>query len=77
MNMGIEFRDHPLSLDPISTKKWVTICRLAYKTPHEFIRKALEPFGQVHEIKPEIINRVATGTLFTFMEVKKDIPSMV
>ena len=77
MNMGITFRGHPLTLNTVRNKKWVTIRRLAYGIPHEFIHKAFQPFGKIHEIKSEIIDLVATGTLFAFTEIRKDIPSMV
>ena len=75
MNTGLVFRGHPLTLGPIHTKKWVTIRRLAYGTPHEFVSKALAPYGEVSTIRPEVIDRVATGTLFAHVDLKKDIPS--
>ena len=33
------------------------------------------PYGEVDTIRPEIIDRVATGTLFMHVDVTKDIPS--
>lgn len=75
INTGLTFRDHPLTLHPIHTKKWVTIRRLAYGTPVEFVNKVLSPYGDVGTIKPEIIDRIATGTLFASMDIKRDIPS--
>ena len=75
MNTGLTFRGHPLTLGPIHTKKWVTIRRLAYATPQEFVRRALAPYGEVDSIRPEIIDKVATGTLFAQVDITKDIPS--
>ena len=75
MNTGLVFRGHPLTLGPIHSKKWVTVRRLAYGTPHEFVRTALAPYGTVATIRPEIVDQVATGTLFAYVDITKDIPS--
>ena len=75
MNTGLNFRGHPLTVGPIHTKKWVTIWRVAYATPHNFVRQALAPYDEVDSIRPEIIDKVATGTLFGQVDITKDIPS--
>ena len=77
INTGLSFRGHPLTLGPIHSKKWVTIRRLAYGTPVEFVRKALAPYGETSTVRPEIIDSVATGTLFAHIDLTKDIPSRV
>ena len=77
INTGLSFRGHPLTLGPIHSKKWVTIRRLAYGTPSEFVRKALAPYGEVATIRPEIVDSVATGTLYAHVDITQDIPSRV
>ena len=47
LNLGVSFRKHPLVAKPSSSRKRVTILRLAYGIPHEDIVKALAPYGSV------------------------------
>ena len=74
-NTGLSFRGHPLEIRPINLKKWVTIRRLPYGTPHEFVQKALSPYGTVVRTRSEVIDLVATGTIFALMDIKGEIPS--
>ena len=77
LSEGLTFRSHPLTLTPISSKKWVSVQCLPYGIPLEEVKRVLNPFGKIFHAKHEYMEGVTTGTISVQMEVKANIPSKV
>ena len=75
LSAGLSLRGFPLEPQPISTKKWVSVQRLAIGIPAEAATRILGKFGKVFAAKHEIKRGIYTGTLSILMDVQRNIPS--
>lgn len=77
VSTGLTFKHHPVVLEPVSYKRWVTITRLPYGFANESVALALSPFGEVYHVKMEMHQGIATGTRSVQMKIRHDIPSRI
>ena len=75
LSAGLSLRGFPLEPQPISTKKWVSVQRLAIGIPVEAATRILGKYGKVFAAKHETKRGIYTGTISVLMEIQKNIPS--
>ena len=75
LSAGLSLRGFPLEPQPISSKKWVSVQRLAIGIPIEAATRILGKYGKVFAAKHETKRGIYTGTLSILMEVQRNIPS--
>ena len=75
LSAGLSLRGFPLEPQPISSKKWVSVQRLAIGIPTEAATRILGKFGKVFAAKHETKRGIYTGTLSILMDVQRNIPS--
>ena len=63
VNLGLEFRGHPITLTPLNSKTWVTISRVQFGVPWEAVKDALNPYGIIDRARRESLNNVSTGSI--------------
>ena len=77
INQGISFRGHPVEISPVTTKKWVTVLRLAYGIPDAEVAYALSQYGEVVKVKSETHMAVNSGVRSVLMDITTPIPSQM
>ena len=77
INLGVTFRGFPVDITPITTKKWVTVLRLAYGIPDDEVAYALSPYGDVSRVKSETHLGVSSGVRSVLMQITAPIPSQL
>ena len=77
INRGITFRGYPVEITPITTKKWVTVLRLAYGVPDEEVEYALSQYGEVTKVKSDTYMAVNSGVRSVLMKINQPIPSQM
>ena len=75
LHRGISIRGHPVTMTPISTKKWVRVSRVPFGIPLASVQQALDPYGDYYITKRETLNNISTGEISVLMNIKSPIPS--
>ena len=75
LSAGLSLRGFPLEPQPISSKKWVSVQRLAIGIPIDAATRILGKYGKVFAAKHEVKRGIYTGTISVLMDVQKNIPS--
>lgn len=75
LSAGLSLHGFPLEPQPISSKKWVSVQRLAIGIPIEAATRILGKYGKVFAAKHETKRGIYTGTLSILMDVQRNIPS--
>ena len=75
LQRGITIRGHPVTMTPISTKKWVRVSRVPYGVPLASVQQALDTYGDYFITRRETLNNVSTGEISVLMNIRVPIPS--
>ena len=72
---GYYYPGHPITMTPISTKKWVRVSRVPYRIQLASVQQALDPYGDYFITRRESLNNVSTGEVSVLMNIRSPIPS--
>ena len=76
-NLGLTYRNSPVTFRPCRSAKWVNITRLSYGVPNKAITEGLTPCGKVLNIKMDAYKGIYIGVRNVLIEITTPIPSSI